>query len=77
MRKNNDPQKAITFVDGNHSMVKGLGKIAIFPSPSISNVFLVESFGYNLLFVYQLHKMGTSVYLLMLMLPFLEEVIIH
>jgi hypothetical protein len=35
-----------------------LGKIAISPYHSISNVFLVESLGYNLLFVYQLCKMG-------------------
>jgi hypothetical protein len=32
-------------------LVKGLGKIAISPDHSISNVFLVESLGYNLLSV--------------------------
>jgi hypothetical protein len=39
-------------------LVKGLGKIAISPDHSISNVFLVESLGYNLLSVSQLCKMS-------------------
>jgi hypothetical protein len=38
--KNKDPQIAITFGDGNQGLVKGLGKIAISPDHSISNVFL-------------------------------------
>jgi hypothetical protein len=37
--KNEDPQRAITFGDGNQGLVKGLGKIAISPDHSISNVF--------------------------------------
>jgi hypothetical protein len=56
--KNDDPQRAITFEDGNQCLVKGLGKIDISPDHSISNVFLVESLGYNLLSVSQLCKMG-------------------
>jgi hypothetical protein len=56
--KNEDPQRAITFGDGNQGLVKGLGKIAIFPNHSISNVFLVDSLDYNLLSVSQLCKMG-------------------
>jgi hypothetical protein len=52
--KNEDPQRAITFGDGN----QGLGKIAISPDHSISNVFLVDSLDYNLLSVSQLCKMG-------------------
>jgi hypothetical protein len=40
------------------SKVKGLGKIAITSEHSISNVFLVESLGYNLLSVSQLCHMG-------------------
>src|SRR6187455_2270477 len=56
--KNQDPQRAITFGDGNQGLVKGLGKIAISPDHSISNVFLVDSLDYNLLSVYQLCKMG-------------------
>jgi hypothetical protein len=52
--KNEDPQRAITFGDGN----QGLGKITIFPDHSISNVFLVDSLDYNLLSVSQLCKMG-------------------
>jgi hypothetical protein len=56
--KNNDPQRAITFGDGNQGLVKELGKIAISPNHSISNVFLVDSLEYNLLSVSQLCKMG-------------------
>jgi hypothetical protein len=56
--KNDDPQRAVTFGDGNQGLVKGLGKIAISPDHSISNVFLVDSLDYNLLLVSQLCKMG-------------------
>jgi hypothetical protein len=56
--KNNDPQRAITFGEGNQGLIKGLGKIAISPDHSISNVFLVDSLDYNLLSVSQLCKMG-------------------
>jgi hypothetical protein len=56
--KNEDPQRDITFGDGNQGLVKGLGKIAISPDHSISNVFLVDSLDYNLLSVSQLCKMG-------------------
>jgi hypothetical protein len=55
--KNKDPQRAITFGDGNQGLVKDLGKIAISPDHSISNVFLVDSLDYNLLSVSQLCKM--------------------
>jgi hypothetical protein len=58
--KNEDPQRAITFGDGNQGLVKGHGKIAISPDHSISNVFLVDSLDYNLLYVSQLCKMGYS-----------------
>jgi transposase InsO family protein len=56
--KNEDPQRAITFGDGNQGLVKSLGKITISPDHSISNVFLVDYLYYNLLFVSQLCKMG-------------------
>jgi hypothetical protein len=56
--KNDDPQRAITFGDGNQGLVKGLGKIAISTDHSISNVFLVDSLDYNLLSISQLCKMG-------------------
>jgi hypothetical protein len=56
--KNEDPQRAITFGDGNQGLFKGLGKIAISPDHSISNVFLVDSLDYNLLSVSQLCQMG-------------------
>jgi hypothetical protein len=56
--KNGDPQRVITFGDGNQGLVKGLGKIVISPDHSISNVFLVDSLDYNLLSISQLCKMG-------------------
>jgi hypothetical protein len=56
--KNRDSQDTIIFGDGNQGKVKGLGKIAITTEHSISNVFLVESLGYNLLSVSQLCHMG-------------------
>jgi hypothetical protein len=52
-------------------------KIAVSPDHSISNVFLVDSLDYNLLSVSQLCKMAITVYLLTLMLPSLEEVMIQ
>jgi hypothetical protein len=55
---NKDSQDSIIFGDGNQGKVKGLGKIAITSEHSISNVFLVESLGYNLLCVSQLCNMG-------------------
>jgi hypothetical protein len=57
-KKNEDPQRPITCGDGNQGLVKGLGKIAISPEHSISNVFLVDSLDYNLLSISQLCKMG-------------------
>jgi hypothetical protein len=56
--KNRDFQDTIIFGDGNQGKVKGLDKIAITTEHSISNVFLVESLGYNLLHVGQLCHMG-------------------
>jgi hypothetical protein len=56
--KNKDSQDSIIFGDGNQGKVKGLGKIAISSEHSISNVFLVESLGYNLLSISQLCNMG-------------------
>jgi hypothetical protein len=51
--KNKDPQRAITFRDGNQGLVKGLGKIAISPDHSISNLLSISQLckmGYNCLF---------------------------
>ena len=45
---------SITFGDNDKGKVKGLGKIAISNDLSISNVLLVESMNFNLLFVAQL-----------------------
>jgi hypothetical protein len=73
--KNKDSHNTIIFGDGNQGKVKGLGKIAITTEHSISNVFLVESLGYNLLSVSQLCH--TIVYLQILMYLPLEEVMVH
>jgi hypothetical protein len=56
--KNKDSQDSIIFGDGNQGKAKGLGKIVITSEHSISNVFLVESLGYNLLSLSQLCNMS-------------------
>jgi hypothetical protein len=56
--KNRDSQDTINFADGNQGKIKDLGKIAITTEHSISNVFLIELLGYNLLSVSQLCHMG-------------------
>jgi hypothetical protein len=56
--KNKDSHDTIIFGDGNQGKVKEIGKIAITTEHSISNVFLVETIGYNLLYVSQLCHMG-------------------
>jgi hypothetical protein len=56
--KNKDPQRAITFGDGNQGLVKGLGKTAISLDHFISKVFLVDYLDYNLLYISQLCKTG-------------------
>ena len=61
--KNQDLQRAITFGDGNQGLVKGLGKIAISPDHSISNVFLVDSLDYNLFMFLNYAKWATTVFL--------------
>jgi hypothetical protein len=74
---NRDSQDTIIFGDGNQGKVKGLGNIAITTEHSISNMFLVESLGYNLLSVSQLCHMAIIVYLQILMYLSLEEVVVH
>jgi hypothetical protein len=56
--KNKDSHGTIIFEDGNQGKVKEIGKIVINTEHSISNVFLVESLGYTLLFVSQLCHIG-------------------
>jgi hypothetical protein len=48
--KNDDPQTAITFGDGNQGLVKCLDKISISPDHSVSNVFLVDSYNFAFCF---------------------------
>jgi hypothetical protein len=55
--KNKNSHDTVIFGDGNQGKVKGICKIMITTEHSISNVFLVESFGYNLLYVSQLCHM--------------------
>jgi hypothetical protein len=76
--KNRDSQDTMIFGDGNQGKVKVLVKIAITTEHSISNVFLVESLGYNLLSVSQLcHIWAIIVYPQILMYLSLEEVMVH
>ena len=52
------PKETIVFGDNSKGDVIGLGKIALVHDNSITNVFLVETLGYNLLSVSQLFGMG-------------------
>jgi hypothetical protein len=61
-KKNDDPQRAIAFGDGNQGLVKGLGKIVISPDHSISNVFLVDSLDYKFVSTASLELFTTSVH---------------
>ena len=54
----NDGYDSITFSDNGKGNVKGLGKIVISNDMSISNVLLVESLNFNLLFMAQLCDLG-------------------
>ena len=54
----NDCYDSITFGDNDKVKVKWLSKIAISNDMSISNVLLVESLNFNLLFVAQLCDLG-------------------
>jgi hypothetical protein len=56
--KNKDSHDTIIFGDGNQGKAKGLDKIAITTEYLISNLFLVESLGYNLLSVSKLCHIG-------------------
>jgi hypothetical protein len=56
--KNECESDCITFGDNSQCQVLGFGKIVIPMEHSISKVFLVESFDYNLLFVLQLCERG-------------------
>jgi hypothetical protein len=50
----------INFRDNSKRKVKGLGRIAISNDHSISNVLLVESLNFNLLYIAQLCDLGFS-----------------
>jgi hypothetical protein len=52
------PKETIVFGDNSKGDVIGLGKIAISHDTLITNVYLVESLGYNLLSVSQLCEKG-------------------
>jgi hypothetical protein len=75
--KNKDLQRAITFGDGNQGLVKRLGKSAISPDHSISNVFLID-FLITICFQFLNYaKWATTVFLVILVLLSLEEVMIQ
>jgi hypothetical protein len=52
------PKETIVFGDNSKGDVIGLGKIALSNDKSISNIYLIETLGYNLLSVSQLCEMG-------------------
>ena len=54
----NIPKETIVFGDNSKGEVIGLGKIALAHDNSITNVYLVETLGYNLLSVSQLCGLG-------------------
>jgi hypothetical protein len=51
-------KETIVIGDNSKGDLIGLGKIALSNDNSISNVYLVETLGYNFLSVSQLYKMG-------------------
>ena len=53
--------KYVTFGDNSKGKVVGLGKVSISHDSSIQNVILVQSLGYNLLFVSRLADYGFNV----------------
>ena len=54
----NIPKETIVFGDNSKGEVIGLSKIVLTHDNAITNVYLVETLGYNLLFVSQLRRMG-------------------
>jgi hypothetical protein len=75
--KNKDSHDTVIFGDENQCKVNGLGKIAITTEHSISNVFLVESLGYNLLSVNQLWHMGYNYLFTNIDVYVFREVMVH
>src|SRR6187551_29684 len=58
LQEYDSPVEKITFGDNNHGDVIGQGEVAISQDSSLSNVYLVDSLGYNLLSVSQLCEKG-------------------
>jgi hypothetical protein len=56
--KNVQGHEKITFGDNSKGKVEGLGKIDISNDHSISNVLLVDTLNFNLLFMCQLCDLG-------------------
>ena len=52
--------KHVTFGDNSKGKVVGLGKVAITKDLSISNVLLLESVSFNLLYIAQLCDLGLT-----------------
>src|SRR4051812_19359673 len=62
MRRNHD-QITVSYGDKSMSKVLGLGKVVITHDISLVDITLVETLGYNLLFVRSLAKMGFVVFI--------------
>ena len=61
LAENDGPRKYVTFGDNSKGKVVGLGKVAISHDSSSQNVMLIESLGYNLLFISRLANFGFNV----------------
>ena len=48
----------VSYGDNTRSKVMGLGKVVVAPDISLVNVLLVETLGYNLLFIHQIACIG-------------------
>jgi hypothetical protein len=58
----NTSNVTVSYGDKSSSKVLGFGKVVITPNVSLVSVMLVETIGYNLLFVHQLATMGYATY---------------
>ena len=61
LHKNDEPWNKVTFGDNSKGKVLGPNKVTISRDNSIEDAILVESLGYNLLFVSRLADFGFNV----------------
>ena len=61
LAKNDVPRKYVNFGDNSKGKVLGFGKLTISNDSSIQNVILVESLGYNIIYISRLADFGFNV----------------